>query len=54
MIRYWGRNRTEAWRARRKIGNRQPQELGGRGEALECTRVLEGENHSELKGRDPR
>ena len=31
MIRHWGVNRTEALRAIRKNGNRQPQEVGVEG-----------------------
>ena len=32
MIKYWGGgNRTEALRASRKNGNKQPQEVGGGG-----------------------
>ena len=47
-------NRTEALRASRKNGNRQPQEIGGWGDPPECTRDLGGERLSGLKGKDLR
>ena len=48
----WGK-RTEALRASRKNGSRQPQEVGGWKKPPECTRDL-GFNHlSGLKERDP-
>jgi hypothetical protein len=49
----WGK-RTEALRASRKNGNRQSQEIGGWGHPPECTRDLEGERLSGLKGIDLR
>ena len=48
-----GERRTEALRASRKNGSRQPQEVGGLKKPPECTRDL-GFNHlSGLKERDP-
>ena len=49
-----GGNRTEALRASRKNGNRQPPEIGGWQDPLEYTRDLGGERLSGLKGRDLR
>jgi hypothetical protein len=48
--------RTEALRASRKNGNRQPREVGswGGGNPPECTSDLGGERLSGLKGRDLR
>jgi len=42
--------RTEALRASRKNGNRRPKEEGSREDPLECTRDLESERLSRLKG----
>jgi hypothetical protein len=42
--------RTEALRASRKNGNRQPWEIGDLGDPPECTRDLGGERFSGLKG----
>ena len=42
----------EALRVSRKNENRQPQEIGGWGNPPECTRELESERLSGLKGRD--
>jgi hypothetical protein len=46
MIKYWGvGDRTEALKASRKNGNRQPQEVGGvEGDLLECTGDLGGKS----------
>ena len=44
--------RTEALRASRNNGNRQPQEIGGWGNPPECTRHLGGERLSVLIVRD--
>jgi hypothetical protein len=49
----WG-ERTKVLRASRKNGNRHPWEIGGLGDPPECTRDLEGERLSGLKGRDLR
>jgi hypothetical protein len=47
--------RTEALRASKKNGNRQPWKVGGwGGRAPECTRDLGDERLSRLKGRDLR
>jgi hypothetical protein len=46
--------RTEALRASRKSGNRQPWEVGGCRDSLECTRDLGGKTLLGLKGKDPR
>jgi hypothetical protein len=53
MISYGGGNRTETLRVRIENGNRQPQEVGGMGDPLECTstRDLGVERLSGLKGR---
>jgi hypothetical protein len=42
LIWYWVRGKTEALKASRKNGNRQPQKIGGWGDLPECTRDLEG------------
>jgi hypothetical protein len=52
MIWYWVLEMTEALRVSRKNENRQPQEIGGWGNPPECTRELESERLSGLKGRD--
>jgi hypothetical protein len=46
----WCGKRTEAPRASKKNGNRQPREIGGWKNPLECTRDLGGKRLSELKG----
>ena len=49
----WVGERTEALKASRKNGNRQPQEVGGEGtDTLECSRDMGGERLSGLKRRD--
>ena len=49
-----GRNRSEALRASRNNGNRQPwEEGGGGGDPLDCTRNLGGERLLGLQVRDP-
>jgi hypothetical protein len=45
-------NITKAPRDSRKNGNKQPQEVGGGGGALECTRDLGGERLSAIKGKN--
>jgi hypothetical protein len=45
---------SEALRANKLNGNRQPQELVGGGDLLECTRDLGEERLSRLQGRDLR
>jgi len=47
MIRYWVGEKTDALRANRKNGNRQPQDVGGR-DPPECTRDLGGERLARL------
>jgi hypothetical protein len=48
-----GEDRTEALKASRNNGNRQPQEVGGEGtDTLECSRDMGGERLSGLKRRD--
>jgi hypothetical protein len=55
MIKYWGGGeQTEALRASRKNGNRQPWEVGGGADPPECSRDLEVERFSELKRRNLR
>ena len=54
LIWYWVKKNAEALRVSRKIGSRQPQEIGGLGDPPECTRDQEGERLSGLKGRDLR
>ena len=50
----WREDRTEALRASRKNGNRQPWEVGGWGYPPECTRNMGGERLSGPKVRDLR
>ena len=47
-----GEKGTEALRASRKNGNRQPQKIGGWEDAPECTRDLGGKRLSGLIERD--
>jgi hypothetical protein len=56
MLWYWARGwgRTEALRANRKNGNRQPQEVVGWGYPPECTRDLGVERLSVIKRRSLR
>jgi hypothetical protein len=49
-----GGKRTEALKASKKNGNRQPQEIGGWGNPSECTRDLGGKRLSGIKGSDLR
>ena len=51
LIWHWVRQRAEAQRASRKNGNSQPQEIGGWGDPLECTRDLGGKRLSGIKVR---
>ena len=44
--------RTEALKASRKNGNRQPREVGGGGTLQNVPENLGGERLSELKGRE--
>jgi hypothetical protein len=47
-------SRKEALMAGRVKGNMQPQEIGGWGDPLKCTRDMGGKRLSGLKGRDLR
>jgi hypothetical protein len=53
LIWYWVREKDWS-QVQQKSRNRQPQEMGGWGNPLECTRDLRGKSHSGLKGRDLR
>ena len=50
IVRYWVGERTEALRASRKNGNRQPQEVGGMATFQNIQETWEGIDSQDSKG----